>query len=128
MEEVAAFLLAAWTAIVGTFLPLIIQIVKKAVDGAGTWTTRAKQILALVVAAVGGLATTAGVEGWNFAAHTWQEFVAVATGVWAVSQVAYASLWKSIFSPDPAIFDPPPVRYDEGYNAGDQGFGTVSDV
>lgn len=121
MEEVTGLLLAAWTSIVGTFLPLIIQIVKKAVDGAGTWTTRAKQILALIVAAVGGVVTTAGAEGWNFAGHTWAEFVAVATGVWAVSQVAYANLWRAIFSPET-----PTAKFDEGYNPGDQGYGTVT--
>lgn len=119
MEEVTAWAIAAWTALVGTFLPLIIQIVKKAVDGAGTMTTRAKQILALVIAAVGGVATSAGVQGWDFANHSWQEFIAVATGVWAVSQIAYQNLWRNIFHPEPP-FDP-------GYNEGEQGFGTVRD-
>lgn len=111
MEEVTGWLLAAWTSIVGTFLPLIVQLVKKVVDGAGAWSTRAKQILALVIAAVGGVATTAGVQGWEFAGHVWQEFVAVAAGVWALSQVAYANLWKSIFPKAP--------KFDEGFNADD---------
>ena len=124
MEEISAWLLAAWTSIVGIFLPLIVQIVKKAVDTAGALTTRAKQILALVIAAVGGLATTAGAQGWDFAGRTWQEFVAVATGVWAVSQVSYQNLWEQIFRPPIEV----ERTFDEGYNAGDQGFGTVRDV
>lgn len=105
--DIEAALLAAWASIVGVFSPLVIQIVKKAVDTANTWSTRGKQILALIIAAAGGLITTAGVEGFNFAGHTWQEFVAVATAVWGISQVAYLALWKSIFQP-----------HDEGYTGG----------
>lgn len=111
MEEVTGWLLAAWASIVGTFLPIVVQLVKKVTDTAGAWSTRAKQILALVIAAVGGVVTTAGTAGWDFAGHAWQEFVVVATGVWAVSQVAYANLWKSIFPKAP--------RFDEGYNESD---------
>lgn len=83
--------LAAWSAVVGTLLPLVISLVKSA-----NATTQVKRAVAVIVSIVASVVTTGAVEGWNFAdgGSFWQLLIWSFTPIYALSQTTYQGFWK----------------------------------
>lgn len=115
--DIDGTVLALWTAAVGFVTPLIVNVVKKLGDARDEWTTKAKQILALITSVVTGFITTTVATGADFALPFWKQAGVVIAGVWVTAQTAYQHLWKT--SKDIVT-----SAYDEGYNPGDVGYGT----
>ena len=83
--------LIAWSAIVGTFLPLVISLVKGANMNKG-----AKQVIALLVVTVASVLTVGADQGWVFASvgEFFNLALASFTAIYALAQTTYTGFWE----------------------------------
>lgn len=83
--------LVAWSAAIASFLPLLISFLK-----GQSWSTQAKKNLAMGVAIVTAIVTTAATEGWQFGAI--EEFLPrliVSFGtIQSLAQTTYKGFWE----------------------------------
>ncbi len=83
--------LIAWSALVGSLLPLVISLVK-----GGNMTKGAKQLVALLVVVIASVVTVGANEGWVFASVG--EFFNLAltsfTAIFALAQTTYTGFWE----------------------------------
>ncbi len=83
--------LIAWSAVVGSLLPLIISLVKGA-----NMTKGPKQVIALLVAVIASVVTVGATEGWAFASVG--DFFNLAltsfTAIFALAQTTYTGFWE----------------------------------
>ncbi len=83
--------LIAWSAVVGSLLPLIISLVKGA-----NMSTGAKQVIALLVAVIASVVTVGATEAWAFAsAGDFFNLVLTSfTAIFALAQTTYTGFWQ----------------------------------
>lgn len=79
--------LVAWSAVVGTLLPLVISMVKS-----NSWSTQIKRMVALLVSAVAAVITTGAELGWDMI--TWDSLLTSFPVIFAMAQTTYTGFWE----------------------------------
>lgn len=77
----------AISALVGTFLPLLISALKQS-----TWPNQTKKLFAAVLALVAAVIATGVQEGWS--GLSWDLLIASFGGIYTLAQATYLGFWE----------------------------------
>lgn len=75
--------------IVGSFLPLVISLVKGA-----NMTTQVKRVIAVLVSALAAVIVVGADAGWTFDAFSWEQAVQSFGLIFALAKTTYSGFWE----------------------------------
>lgn len=83
---------AAWAALIGAALPLLISFLKQS-----AWSTNVKKYVATAVSVVVAFVYTGAQEGWAISSFDdfWSLAIVSAAGIYALAQATYLGFWEN---------------------------------